>query len=56
MAQERFTVAFGKNETEQELYEWIKEQSVITGPSVFVKQKLYELMLEHKNNIENKKV
>jgi hypothetical protein len=50
MAQDRFTIAFDKNETEQELFKWIKEKSVILGPSKFVKQLLYEKMLEEKQN------
>ena len=48
MAQDRFTIAFDKNETEQEIFKWIKEKAVIIGPSKYVKQVLYEKMQEEK--------
>lgn len=55
MAQDRFTVAFSKNEVEQKLYEWIKEQAIIVGPSVFTKQILYKAMIEDQEEKNNKK-
>ena len=53
MAQDRFTIAFDKNDIEQELYQWIKEKAIILGPSKFVKQLLYDHMIEEKQQQKN---
>ena len=44
----KFSVTFKNNDTEQELKTWVLEKSKIIGPNNFVKQVLYEKMLEDK--------
>lgn len=48
MAQDRYTVSFTKDKIDQELYEWVKEKSVILGECKFTKQILYEAMVSEK--------
>jgi hypothetical protein len=50
----RITVTFKDNEKEQELYEFIKEESEILGVSAYIKQVLYEKMLEKKRKVTPK--
>jgi hypothetical protein len=49
MAQDRYTVSFTKEKTDQELYAWILKKAVILGECKFTKQVLYEKMLEEKD-------
>lgn len=50
----RITITFKDNEKEQELYDFIKEESEILGVSSYVKQVLYEKMLEKKRKVTPK--
>ena len=45
---EKIPLSFKDNEAEKELYDWIKKKSKIIGQSNFIKQILYEKMLEDK--------
>lgn len=45
---EKINLSFKDTEKEKELYEWILEQSEIIGRSNYIKQILYEKMLECK--------
>lgn len=45
---DKISISFKDTNIEQELQEWIKEKSEIIGMSAFIKQQLYELMLEEK--------
>lgn len=44
----KIPLSFKDTETEKELLEWIKEKSKILGTSNFIKQILYEKMLNDK--------
>lgn len=44
----KFSVSFKNNENEQDIKRWLIEKSKIIGPSNFIKQMLYEKMLEDK--------
>lgn len=44
----KIPVSFKDTEMEKELLEWIKEKSKILGTSNFIKQILYEKMLDDK--------
>ncbi len=46
--EKRVTITFKENEKEQELYDFIKEESEILGAAPYVKHILYEKMLEKK--------
>lgn len=45
-------ISFKDTEEEQELLRWLKEKSKILGPSSYIKQLLYERMLEEKKSAE----
>lgn len=44
----RIPVSFKNTEKEQELYNWIKEKSAIIGQANFIKQVLYERMMDER--------
>lgn len=46
--QTKFSVSFKSNEKEEELRQWLINKSEIIGPSNFIKQVLYERMLQDK--------
>lgn len=46
---DKVSVSFKDTQKEQELYEWAKNKSEIIGMSAFIKQTLYEKMLEEKS-------
>lgn len=45
---DRILISFKENETELELYNFLREQSKIIGASAYIKQILYEKMLNDK--------
>ncbi|BFK81505.1 hypothetical protein I3900191A7_16500 [Clostridium baratii] len=47
---DKVSVSFKDTEKEKELSEWLKEKSEIIGMSAFIKQTLYEKMLEDKKS------
>ena len=44
----KFSLSFKNNDTEQNLKKWMLEKSKIIGTNNFIKQILYEKMLEDK--------
>lgn len=50
----RINISFKESELDQELLEYLKEQSKLIGPSAYMKQLLYEDMLR-KISDNNKK-
>lgn len=44
----KFSVSFKDNDKENELRQWLIDKSEIIGPSNFIKQVLYERMLQDK--------
>ncbi|WP_297633517.1 hypothetical protein [uncultured Clostridium sp.] len=49
---DKVSVSFKDSVVERELYEWVKEKSEIIGMSAFIKQSLYEKMLDEKKSQE----
>jgi hypothetical protein len=49
---EKIGISFKETKDEMELLEWLKEKSKILGPSIYIKQLLYEKMLEEKKAAE----
>lgn len=49
---EKFSVSFKDTNIENELVEWVKKKTEIIGFSNYIKQMLYEKMLEEKNKKE----
>lgn len=47
-SQTRISVTFPENELGKELYNWIKEKGQITNDAAFIRQVLYEKMIEDK--------
>jgi hypothetical protein len=50
-SEKRITISFKETEKEKELYEFIKEESDIIGLGPYIKQILYEKMLEKKRKV-----
>lgn len=48
---DRILISFKENETDLELYNFLKEQSKVIGASAYIKQILYEKMLKEKKAI-----
>lgn len=52
--QKRINITFRDNESEEELYEWIKNRGQICGVSGFIKMELNRLMQLEKERQEQK--
>lgn len=46
--QRRISISFPDTEICNELYDWIKEKGLVTNDSTFIRQKLYEKMVEER--------
>lgn len=51
---EKIPVSFKDTEIENKLLSWIKKKSAILGVSGYIKQVLYEKMIEEENNNNSK--
>lgn len=49
---DRILISFKENETEHKLHEFLKEQSKIIGASAYIKQILYEKMLNEEKALK----
>lgn len=49
---DKIGISFKDSKEEQELLKWLREKSIILGPSSYIKQMLYEKMLDEKKSTE----
>ena len=52
--QKRINITFRDNESEEELYNWIKKRGEICGVSAFIKTELYRIMQLEKERQEER--
>lgn len=48
----KHTVNYRNTEEEKELFEWIEEKGKIIKPANYIKQIMYEKMLEERKNVK----